>query len=272
MLKDEIKRNITKDLYIEKRELGMLADKLEIKDEKVVFDIKSDKSWGVLLPGIKREDYKKRNRPIVRNECNQNNGYKTISNNDEERIIKCWYYCSNGKCSDDCKNEDKYGISKDSEFTVKNYQIPMDYNKIEHVGKIDLVLEDKKNKTLYAVEVKRKDGKSRENIVRMIAEILTYTTVTHIYHYGDDNKFNEKGPEMIPAIGLFYKKPQHKNSAIGLFDEMPQYKNYKDLRKDENLKKIIDSTKLKVFLFTDPGRDESGVHEMDIKMLNPDTM
>jgi len=251
------------------QELKLYKDDSKLQREKglkYLADSLGDLEKALLDGHELSEFYSYKEHKPYREKCTRSDKDDSKSDNDEERIFRCLYYCSknkspNEKCpKDKCSYSHKYIVDEDCEFIVQDYQVPRD-KKVPGVGKIDLVLKNIKDNKLYAVEVKRDDRDNKENILRMIAEILTYTTVTPRYHYEDPKKYNEKGPVMIPAIGFFKDSPQHDD--------------YKDLRKDENenqnLKKIIDSTGLKVFLFTNLGGDESGVHELDIKMLNPAT-
>lgn len=252
----------------QQQELKLYKDDSKLQREKglkYLADSLGDLEKALLDGHELSEFYSYKEHKPYREKCTRSDKDDSKSDNDEERIFRCLYYRSNYKCPNDkCSYGIKYVIDKGCGFVVQDYQVPRD-KKVPGVGKIDLVLKNIKDNKLYAVEVKRDDGDNKENILRMIAEILTYTTVTPRYHYEDPKKYNEKGPEMIPAIGFFK----------GFFKDTPQYKDYKDLRKDENenqnLKKIIDSTELKIFLFTDLGGDESGIHKLDIKMLNPDT-
>ena len=88
----------------------------------------------------------------------------------EKRICRCMYYFNSNKRNDkQCKNcplEWKYkNIS--NEYIITNAELPTK-RVIKYCGGIALIINDK-----YAVEVKPK--KSTETIVRMIAEIYTYT-------------------------------------------------------------------------------------------------
>lgn len=250
LYKDNLeKKTITDGEEIEKKELKRLAYSIE--------DLEN-----ILLNGHKLSEFQSNNdsKP-VREKCPRSDKEDTNSDNDEERIIRCLYYRSNDKCPNDkCSYKKKYVIDKGCGFVAQDYQVPSD-KKVPGVGKIDLVLKNIKDNKLYAVEVKRDGRENNENIVRMIAEILTYTIVTKEYHYGDYKEHKEK---MFPAIGFF--------------EGSLQQTNYENLEKNQDLLKIIDSTKLKVYLFKNkhdkndkPIVDNYGVPVLEIVTLNPDT-
>lgn len=91
----------------------------------------------------------------------------------EKRICRCMNYFNqnNDKCAN-CPIKKKYkNIS--NRFFIEDYEVPMEFI-TEKCGGIDLLIKDRKNNKVYAVEVKPKD--SSETLVRMIAEIFTYTT------------------------------------------------------------------------------------------------
>jgi len=90
----------------------------------------------------------------------------------EKRICRCMYYF--GKSIDKCNKcplSQKYN-NVSNKFKIIDYEAPMKYV-IENCGGIDIIIEDIQSGEKYAVEIKPKN--STETLVRMIAEIYTYT-------------------------------------------------------------------------------------------------
>ena len=92
----------------------------------------------------------------------------------EKRICRCWNYynkqCHKDKC-DVCKFEFKRTNAGD--IQIVDYEVPTEFS-MDNLGGIDWLLNDDGEK--LATEVKPPE--SKETIVRMIAEILTYTIGT----------------------------------------------------------------------------------------------
>lgn len=99
----------------------------------------------------------------------------------EKRLCKCLYY-RNGKyynseeCSK-CDFQDRYDIIGD--YWITDYEIPAYYYG-KGIGEIDLIISD--GEKLYAAEVKPFKGND-ETLLRMIAEIMTYTIGYHAGKY-----------------------------------------------------------------------------------------
>ena len=134
----------------------------------------------------------------------------------EKRLCKCMYYYNQQyekKC-DECDIEYRYKIVGD--YEIIDYEVPAFYYG-KGIGEIDLVL--RSDDLIYATEVKPYKGNS-ETLLRMVAEIMTYTL-----GYSD----------------LKYKK------AIAFFEESPQEKEYLELRDD--MKALINEAEITVFRF-----------------------
>lgn len=91
----------------------------------------------------------------------------------EKRICKCLFY-RNGQYFDSdvcrkCTYKSRSRIVGD--YQITDYEVPAYYYGTG-IGEIDLVISDRETK--YAVEVKPPKG-NRETLLRMIAEIMTYT-------------------------------------------------------------------------------------------------
>ena len=116
----------------------------------------------------------------------------------EKRICRCmFYYNEKDKKNSDqcfkCKLNNKYkNISKD--YIITDAEKPTK-KVINSCGGIDLILKDKKGKE-YAVEVK--PPKSQETLVRMVAEIYTYTI---------------EYPQYIKSIAFFAGSQQEKDTT-----------------------------------------------------------
>lgn len=93
----------------------------------------------------------------------------------EKRLCKCLYYKNGEYCdSEECQKcdfADEYRRSVIGDYFIADYEVPAFYYG-DGVGEIDMVISD--GKTQYATEVKPPRG-NKETLLRMIAEIMTYT-------------------------------------------------------------------------------------------------
>lgn len=89
----------------------------------------------------------------------------------EKRLCKCLYYLNSthSKCCDKCNFQKRYEIVGD--YQITDYEVPAFYYG-DGVGEIDLIIS--KDNICYATEVKPYKG-NNETLLRMIAEIMTYT-------------------------------------------------------------------------------------------------
>lgn len=127
--------------------------------------------------------------------------------NTEKRICRCMFYYRDSceKCTI-CHLSQKYrNVSK--RFSIVDAEVPTEFV-IESCGGIDLIVRDEEDEQNYAVEVKPKY--SKETLVRMIAEILTYT------------------------IGTNYRP------AIAFFGKSRQDKDYNNLQENDDFKYILE--------------------------------
>ena len=129
----------------------------------------------------------------------------------EKRLCRCMYYYNSqkDKVCDKCNIEMKW--KNTGAITVTEYEYPTKYV-LDNVGGIDLIFDN-----TYAVEVKPQN--SSETLVRMFAEILTYT------------------------IDYDYKP------AICFFEGSKQMKDYEKLMADKNEDLIYLCKYIKVFYF-----------------------
>ena len=91
----------------------------------------------------------------------------------EKRFCKCLYY-RNGKYHNpeecrECDFADRFDIT--GNYRITDYEVPA-YFYGKGIGKIDLIISN--GKTRYATELKSYKG-NEETLLRMIAEIVTYT-------------------------------------------------------------------------------------------------
>ncbi len=114
-------------------------------------------------------------------ECNYTNVSNVSGRPTEKRICRCmYYYDENAESCKKCTFKKKMELKNSSRYHIRDYEVPMEFV-ISNVGGIDLEILDKETGIVYAAEVK--PPKSHESLVRMIAEILTYTIgkVSDIY-------------------------------------------------------------------------------------------
>lgn len=130
----------------------------------------------------------------------------------EKRLCKCLYY-KNGKyhnpeeCGEcDFPHEYRYGIIGD--YFIADYEVPAFYYG-DGIGEIDLVISN--GKTRYATEVKPFKG-NNETLLRMIAEIMTYTIGYSVGEYEkaiaffEDTKQSEEFENPVSEIKELIQK------------------------------------------------------------------
>lgn len=158
-----------------------------------------------------------------RTKCEGFNDNATRGKGAEKRICKCLFYKNmegiNRKC-ETCILKNLYQL-KDGKYKIINYEIPAYYSG-NGIGEIDLVLSDGNEQ--YATEVKPPvkvdTGNNEETLLRMIAEITTYT--------------------------LGFKDGTY-NKAIGFFENTAQYEEYNE--QNDNIIELLDLLNISVFLF-----------------------
>lgn len=139
----------------------------------------------------------------------------------EKRICRCWNYFNKG-LNDQC-NSCKFSFKRQNAGTISiiDYEVPTVFS-MEQLGGIDWLL--KKDDEVIAAEVKPPN--SSETIVRMIAEILTYTI----------------GTSYTPAI-CFFMTDMYGNPS-------KQYVDYIKVKDSDSFKKIQCNTGLRVLYIT----------------------
>ncbi len=140
----------------------------------------------------------------------------------EKRICRCWSYFNKADRNQDCSTCNfKFKKKNLGKYEIIDYEVPTEFA-MEQLGGIDWLL--KKDNRLIATEVKPPN--SSETIVRMIAEILTYTV----------------GTSYSPAI-CFFKTTTDGTPSKQLID----YLKYKD---NEDFLQIKERTGLEILYIT----------------------
>jgi hypothetical protein len=154
----------------------------------------------------------------------------------EKRLCKCMYYLNiNDKANtnyktacDKCEFKDRFKTV--GEYFIADYEVPAHYYG-DGIGEIDLIISD--GKTRYATEVKPYKNNS-ETLLRMVAEIMTYT---HDYSKECLKK----------AIG-FFEINREKGTIT---DQKREFDNVNPLLLD-----IIKKADITVFCFEETGEQE----------------
>ena len=168
-----------------------------------------------------------------------------VNGDTEHPMTKCMYYnnkenTSNNKC-EKCFLKKTPWVNRSKRYEVFNYQIPMPFkHRICSVGKIDLIVKDKVDNKLFAVEVKPEKG-NNESLSRMMAEILTYTTILEYsaQKNGEEYQLLDGKYQLSPAIAFFEKYDGEETKQCEM------YNYYNDIH-DENFNKLIG--KISVFI------------------------
>lgn len=168
----------------------------------------------------------------------------------ETRIVKCFYYRNNKTDDIKCLKE-KCPIKLYGENFILNncdvldYEIPIKYIS-DQIGEFDLLI--KYQDVNYAIEVKQKG--SKETILRMILEILTYD-YCNCYDEENPNEYNHSKRAYI-----YNKKDNKLNNDKGLkyelgiafFEESEQWNQYNALKENDYVIKILNEFHISVFV------------------------
>lgn len=191
-----------------KRNMKELADAIRASEAE------PDALRALILKGLDTSDG--RNHNPNHNSCD----YKNSVNDrvTEKRICRCMFYYNRPatnseqkiRCSE-CNFKARW--ENISDYQVLDYEVPMN-TVTQNVGGIDLILKSQGMDMLYAVELKPPN--SKETLLRMVAEILTYTNLL-------DNKVKIEGKEyeIQPAICFF--KHKHKIDNTGSYPALNEY-------------------------------------------------
>lgn len=144
----------------------------------------------------------------------------TTATETEKRLCRCLYYWNTKftKQCDTCQYQQGRCDIKGN-YRIMDYEVPAHYDG-KGIGEIDLLIEGPEG--IYATEVKPPQGNS-ECVLRMIAEILTYTL--------DSDKNYQK--------------------AIAFFENTPQSKEYSQLT--PKVAELLEKAKITVFQFAKSG-------------------
>ena len=140
----------------------------------------------------------------------------------EKRICRCWNYY-NKQCHTDKCDICEFGFKRTNagDIQIVDYEVPTEFS-MDNLGGIDWLLDDEGKK--LATEVKPPE--SKETIVRMIAEILTYTI----------------GTSYVPAICFF--ETTHKG------DMSKQCEDYIKIKDNSDFISIKRKTGLRILYIT----------------------
>ena len=222
--------------YLSYRERCMEVFEVLYKDNDFINQrSKQEEQLKILADMIKNGDYEEKLLPKPRypydhkfdhSHCN----FSTVNPErvTEKRICRCWNFYNkpdrDAKCST-CP----FKFKKDNvgDIEIIDFEYPTKFN-IAHIGGIDWLLRD--GDEIFATEVK--PPKSDETIVRMLAEILTYTIES----------------DYKPAICFFNGSKQHHD-----------YDQYKD---NADFQYIIKQTGIRVLCITF-NEDEFEIHDVE---------
>lgn len=133
-----------------------------------------DDALKLLLFGASEPDLYENHGSYVFGQHNHCGGLKGYSFT-EKRLCKCLYYFNGeyrrpAEC-EKCDFQERYYLA--GQYRIADYEVPA-YYYAPGVGEIDLVLTDSESGVSYAAEAKPDQGND-ETLLRMVAEILTYT-------------------------------------------------------------------------------------------------
>lgn len=141
----------------------------------------------------------------------------------EKRMCRCMFYknekqsISRTSCQF-CALSEKWTLAPDSRFSIIGYEVPMERERAG-LGGVDLVIADRRNPPqAYALEIK--PARSKETLVRMVAEILTY------FPFMNDKGLDTDRRHTHPGIAFFANSSQSED-----------FEEFKD--KIDEIKKLI---------------------------------
>lgn len=191
---------------------------------------KNSNGWPLLREKLLGNIEKSKKTNLAHNYCDfPKRNYKS-DRVTEKRICRCMKYYGQDKdlCSG-CKFKQKWN-NIGGEYRITDYEVPMEYV-IPKVGGIDLLINDQ-----YATEIKPEG--SSETLVRMFAEILTYTI---------DNSYTP---------------------AICFFEGSKQMEDFQKYKKDNNEDLELLMKYVNVFYITYNEDKEIGIANYEIKPID----
>ena len=182
--------------------------------------------------------------------CDQEANTKPSST--EKRMCRCMFYknkkqsISRTSCQS-CALSEQWTLMPNSRFSIIDYEVPMERERAG-LGGVDLVIKDHRNPSqAYALEIK--PARSKETLVRMIAEILTY------FHFMNYDKLNTDRQHTHPGIAFFTESKQNND-----------FKEFKD-RIVEIKKLIPDFSVFQIVCEPDPRSKRTGVTEFQFDFV-----
>jgi hypothetical protein len=170
----------------------------------------------------------------------------------EKRICKCFYYRNrcrkNSMCQkDNCKIKFFKKEYKLNNCDVLDYEIPINYV-TRKIGEFDLLI--KYGNDSYAVEVKPPN--SKETILRMILEILTYD-FCNCYNKDNPDDYNHNKERAIiknnkaddndkMKSGIYYEL------GIAFFAGSKQHHQFEECKNNQDVIKILKKYNISVFI------------------------
>lgn len=196
-------------LYFYKRE--NIKDKSKYNDI-VKRELSDDDYFSVIVKGVERNSRRSYN--FERKPC----FFNTEKSDEEKRLCRC-LVCYNEESKsaqcDECALKDEEFYAKPvKNATFIDFEVPVSNKRNDQIGRIDLLMTDKNNNDLYCVEFK--PYWNVESLLRMVAEIITYTYVLDNDRTNFEKKYN---PE---------KKYKPYKKAIMFMENSEQWKQWTD--------------------------------------------
>ena len=166
-------------------------------------------------------------------QCEQHNrcaglAYSEKRNFTEKRLCKCMYYRNSdfSRACDKCAFQDHFEIIGD--YRITDYEVPA-YFYGDGIGEIDLIISG--SGVTYATEVKPYKG-NNETLLRMIAEIMTYTegypaeqykkAIAFFEKNRDDGKKTKQQEEYEAADPALFALLKKANITVFRFEEVSE--------------------------------------------------
>ncbi|MBR5201985.1 MAG: hypothetical protein IKW45_01865 [Clostridia bacterium] len=222
--------------YLSYRERCMEVFEVLYKDNDFINQrSKQEEQFKILADMIRNGDYEENLLPKPRRPYDHNFDHNSCDFSlknpkpvNEKRICRCWNYYNKQNRDEKCKScPFKFKKENIGDIKIVDFEVPTKFN-IAKLGEIDWLLKD--GDEIFATEVKPPE--STETLVRMIAEILTYTV---------DSEYK-------PAICFFNGSKQHHD-----------YDQYKD---NADFQYIIKQTGIRVFCITFD-EDKFEIHDIE---------
>jgi len=191
-------------------------------------DLDVEKRLKILLCGYSISELAKRGEAPA----SLNRGNRSIcggvNGETEHPMTKCMYYYNRHKSGVEnicpkCSLQNTPWKNISDRYDIYNYQLPLPFkHSIGSVGKIDLIVKDRSNKGIFfAVEIKPEKG-NNESLSRMMAEIITYTTVLEYAAQKNGEEYSLlEGKRLYPAIAFFKEFKGNKTKQFEMYEYYP---------------------------------------------------